>query len=486
VKRSILFIAFLLIIRGPAALHARTHAVLSEISARLNSNGINDLFVSGDTVWVGSGGGLSYTADKGDTWLHYSREDGFGKGGVSAVAKRGALIWVATAFDTLIRDAGNLPAGGGLSVSTDRGQTWRWMPQPRDSRDETRYKPTTTHVQNLTYDIAISRDHVWIASFGGGLRRSAVEDPDAAWEVVTVDGLPFAALDHLSHRAFSVHYDGQTVWVGTAGGIHKSTDEGENWTTFTHQNQPHGISGNFVVALKSQKTASRDLLWAATVNALGESEYRAVSVTEDGGLTWRVVLPGVFAHNFAVDDSIVYAATDEGLYKSIDAGATWAVFPEYRAAATGRRLYATGVHTAAADGESGLWVGTSDGLAYSPDGFEWRIFQAYMSPGEDGTPATYAFPNPFSPLRHNRAGDDGHVRFQYRLVRDAAVTVRIYDFGMKRVRSLIEQAFRPPGDHAEAWNGRNDLGDMVANGVYFYRIDIPGRPPLWGKVMVVN
>ena len=57
---------------------------------------------------------------------------------------------------------------------------------------------------------------------------------------------------------------------------------------------------------------------------------------------------------------------------------------------------------------------------------------------------------------------------------------------MKRVRNLVEQKSRPIGDFAEVWDGRNDFGEMAANGVYFYRIDISGREPLWGKVMVVN
>ena len=67
------------------------------------------------------------------------------------------------------------------------------------------------------------------------------------------------------------------------------------------------------------------------------------------------------------------------------------------------------------------------------------------------------------------------------------MTVRVYDFGMNLVRTVVEEKDRfGSGDYAEVWDGRNDVGDMVANGVYFYKITLTGKTPLWGKVMVVN
>jgi hypothetical protein len=121
------------------------------------------------------------------------------------------------------------------------------------------------------------------------------------------------------------------------------------------------------------------------------------------------------------------------------------------------------------------------------EGLSWSVFRAFETAGEKGIPKTYAYPNPFSPLRHNRTGDEGHVRFQYRTVRPARVTVRIYDFGMTLVRTVADGKDRAiPGDYAEVWDGRNGVGDPVAVGVYFYRIELSGQEPLWGKVMVIN
>ncbi len=164
------------------------------------SNSINDIQIIGDEVWVGSFG-VTHTSNNGDSWTGFGRADGLGKGSISAMAERNGIIWVATGYDTLVPNSGELAAGGGLSYTTDWGETWQWIPQPIDSLDEDTYAPTTTHIQNLSYDIAITDEAVWIASWGGGLRRSF--DTGASWEVVTVDGLPFdVSNNNFIHMAF--------------------------------------------------------------------------------------------------------------------------------------------------------------------------------------------------------------------------------------------------------------------------------------------
>ncbi len=460
------------------------------------SNGINDLLYTESRVWAANGEGLSVTADRGASWNNIGHGHGIGKGGISALGVAGELVWAATGYDTLTSvDPSALPAGGGVGYSTDGGATWTWMSQPVDSRDETRYSPTTTHVQNITYDLTLvpgpSDTTVWIASFAGGFRKSS--DRGRTWEVVTVDGRPFDPVPDLSHRAFSIHFDGKSLWAGSAGGIHRSDDNGSTWTTFTHRNQPRGISGNFVVSIATQKIAERRFVWAATIETTSESgdttETRGVSMSEDGGLTWSVKLAGVFAHNFAFRGPAVYVATDSGLYVSPDAGGQWALFGPIADSQTGAVVTGPEVNCAAVDSAgSDLWVGTSDGLALTGDGgATWSVFRAFRTPGEAGEPGTYAFPNPFSPFRDNLIGENGHVRFQYRLSGPARVTVRVYDFSMRLIANAVTGRERSSaGEYSEMWNGRNDYGEAVANGVYFYRIDVSGAKPRWGKVIVMN
>jgi len=447
-------------------------------------NVINDIVVSPNYVWIGARQ-LCRTDSSGTIWQTFTTDDGIGRGSVSAIAAKGDTLWVATAFDSLTA-AGSLVAGGGLCWSGDNGSTWNWIPQPVDSSDVTDYSPTTTVINNPTYDIAITDSAVWIASFAGGLRKSV--DMGKTWRVVTVDGNPFSAVKYLTHRVFSVMHDGSALWVGSAGGVHKSEDGGRTWVTFDHQNQTNGISGNFVVALAAQKTQYGEIVWAATVEALGSTEYRAVSFTKDGGLTWSITLKGEFAHNFAFSGNDVYVVTDNGIFKSTDFGESWAEFPGIRDADSEEGLYTTEFYSIAVGNNGELWVGSNDGLGFSSDnGLTWKIFRAFQSTALPDEPSTYAYPNPFSPMRHNFTNDDGHVRFQYHLDSPGYVTVRVYDFGMNLVSIVSNRHYRQSGgDFSEVWNGRNSLGDIVANGVYFYSIEVEGRNTMWGKVIVVD
>jgi hypothetical protein len=55
------------------------------------------------------------------------------------------------------------------------------------------------------------------------------------------------------------------------------------------------------------------------------------------------------------------------------------------------------------------------------------------------------------------------------------------------VRTLIQKAPRlNRKEYDEIWNGRNDNGSIVANGVYFYRVEIGNQAPVWGKILVLR
>lgn len=465
-----------------------SYRMSGDFSAGPAGNGMIDLLIRDDVLYAAGDEGIAFTDDLGQTWTRATHENGIGKGGVSALDVRDGLIWIATGYDTLI-DKEGLPAGGGVGYSEDSGQTWHWFSQPKDPRDVEFYKPTTTHVQNITYDLAITDEAVWIASFGGGLRKYS--RADETWQVVTVDGFPFDAYGYLTHRVFSVIYDETSLWVGSAGGIHKSSDGGMNWTTFSHQNQEQPISGNFVVALAKQKTARRELIWAATWPTTTESgddtEFKAVSKSEDGGLSWTTVLPYESAHNFAFRDSIVYVATDNGVFMSPDYGKTWAVYPVMADLRTGRTIYDETINCVAAGSGNALWIGTSDGLGLTRDnGLTWSVFQIYIIPGRSGEPETYACPNPFSSMRDRQLNGQGHCRFVYTAEHPTQVTLSIYDFGMNLVTTLDYAVVQPGVQSEPVWTGVNDLGDRVANGVYFYRVQVAGEGEYWGKVMVVN
>ncbi len=445
-------------------------------------NAMVDMVTKDSLLWAGSGYGLNRTTDAGRSWTAFTSRDYLGKGGIAALAfMDDSTLWIATAFDTTVADGSNLDAGGGLSYTRDRGKTWTHVRQPIDARDETEYSPTTTIIQNLTFDIAFLDSTIWITSWGGGLRKSI--DMGKSWQVVTTDGLPFSSLKNLNHRAFSVMSENGNLWVGSAEGISKSTDNGKTWRRFKHDNQELPISGNFVVALACQPYSNT--IWAATIET-DTSDRRGVSKTVNGGESWEVMLEGRFAHNFAFDGPFVYVATDSGMYVSNDGGENWYILPRIYDFQTGEDLISDEYFSAANTLEGSttrLWVGNTDGLASTIDqGNNWKIHRSFRSTRGNDTPSAYAYPSPFSPSRHD------YIRFQYDITREGEVVIDIYDFAMDQVASIREFESYPVDDTFDRnakWDGKSFAGRIVASGIYFFRINVEGEIT-WGKLIVIN
>ena len=76
-----------------------------------------------------------------------------------------------------------------------------------------------------------------------------------------------------------------------------------------------------------------------------------------------------------------------------------------------------------------------------------RLFQNYPNPFQDRTTIAYAVEQP------------GPVR------------VTVYDLLGRRVRTLVEET-QSPGAYEVGWDGRDDAGQPVASGTYFYRLRV--------------
>jgi hypothetical protein len=87
---------------------------------------------------------------------------------------------------------------------------------------------------------------------------------------------------------------------------------------------------------------------------------------------------------------------------------------------------------------------------------------------ENAIPRTYTLyqnvPNPFNPttvIRYDVPASGGNV------------TLRIYDVSGGLVRTLVDEV-QTPGEKRVFWYGRNNRGNRVATGVYFYCMTAPG------------
>jgi hypothetical protein len=70
------------------------------------------------------------------------------------------------------------------------------------------------------------------------------------------------------------------------------------------------------------------------------------------------------------------------------------------------------------------------------------------------------WPNPFNP----------ETQISYSLSQASQVTLTIYDVAGQTVATLV-QDHQASGDYTIRWNARNDAGQSVASGIYFYRLD---------------
>jgi hypothetical protein len=73
------------------------------------------------------------------------------------------------------------------------------------------------------------------------------------------------------------------------------------------------------------------------------------------------------------------------------------------------------------------------------------------------------YPNPFDPSSES-------TQFYYELSRPARVTIKIYTVAGRLIRSLPEEEAMLGYNAGHIWNGEDQDGDRVANGVYLYKI----------------
>ena len=203
----------------------------SSSSYGLSSNTIIDFErYSDQSVFMGTTNGLNIGFYDSNLTYHFENflsENYMVEGSNSALIIKDDIIVTAGA-KTSETSIGKQPEGTGISYSLDGGDTWQYMPQPKDeninqwgcqwaednilysnenecddncfdcsgnSQDcamynyiswgiqhEIRNFSVTTEVQNITYDLAIHGNYIYAASWAGSLRRFNYNNP--VWEVV--------------------------------------------------------------------------------------------------------------------------------------------------------------------------------------------------------------------------------------------------------------------------------------------------------------
>ncbi|MCP4583298.1 MAG: hypothetical protein GY839_16955 [candidate division Zixibacteria bacterium] len=218
-------------------------------------------------------------------------------------------------------------------------------------------------------------------------------------------------------------------------------------------------------------------IWAGCRVGVGEAaQDYAVAYTTDYGNHWKTVIHES-AWDFAFIGDTVLVATDNGLYISDDYE-NWEVITEIEDVSGLSKYFPSGFFCVETVG-SEIWAGGADGTIHSADGENWNVFRSQLYEDEH-----FAYPSPFSPVASTRRGATIH----YKPIQTTDVTIKIFDFNLDLVTTIIDGASRTGGMEADndVWDGKNDNGKMVANGVYFYNIKLGTGEDWWGKVAVIK
>jgi hypothetical protein len=454
-------------------------------------------------IWAGTGNGLYKfiytTGDSADTVIYFFE-------GMDALKMpphpllslgiqkydQSKLIWACTYSEGI-----GVPSCSTYK-STDGGETW------------------TSYLGGVwVRDFVFQGSTVWAAT-NQGLKRTKVGG--LYWE-------NFDILDTLNRKIIpsdftSVCVVDSIIWAGTVDGLVKSKDDGKTWqvikfaqsfkkaiwagsaagiykfiynyrddfdTVLNYNLYEHGITGDFVVSTAIQEYDGKKIVWAGTQPAY--SGGYGASISTDDGDSWSVTLAGDQVWNFAFDGSVVWAATSSGLKRSSDGGGSWDVFNymKDKDEIIKNGIFSTDFTSVAIiNGE--VWAGNADGLVKAPKDVKpgedtvWNVFRTSVPIGEKGSETAYAYPSPFSPM----LSTGGVVRIHYKPQKDGPVTIKIYDFAMNLVTALRDEKSAAGIDQDKEWDGRNDKGDIVANGVYFFKVEAPGGQTEWGKLVILK
>jgi hypothetical protein len=243
------------------------------------------------------------------------------------------------------------------------------------------------------------------------------------------------------------------------------------------------LPGNFVVSLDVQEFQNTEILWAACRPAF--SGGLRVGYSYDEGRTWntadiidRFGSDNIEAWNFSFAEDTVYLASSNGLFWSQGDYSTWEYFTSFRDTLDQTFVHPEASFFAVDVVDPDIWAGGSDGVVKGRID-NWDVYRSSIDAADH-----YAYPSPFSPNHVTRQGTTIH----FRPTVDTYATVKIYDINLELVRTVVDGIFRRGGVESDdlLWDGANGDGDLAANGVYFYRIQLDSGEDLWGKVVLIK
>ena len=213
----------------------------------------------------------------------------------------------------------------------------------------------TFSVRSNVLSIAVTTDsgvETWWVGTTGGLASS--RDGGKSWRTMTVaDGLP-------SNLILTLAAEGDRLWAGTDGGVCEAIEGGEDWRCYSRDQGLHGllihdllldkgsvwIATNRGLSLLRARTSEWHTFQATKewhrICFVGDSLCAAVSDLQDPARGFSVILGnpeqekwrtlripgqhGLPVHQIMTAGEDLWLASDSGLFRSRDAGQSWARF----------------------------------------------------------------------------------------------------------------------------------------------------------------
>lgn len=512
---------FLFIAGVPISSFGQTFGPIDERFSTIRQNSNSTLEAASQAVWIGPGLN-AYDEQTGEIYIPENADSVFsGRGRVFSFEVQQDRIFAGLGFTS---QAGGSPVNAALGYyqSANASDNWNFISFPLDERpdaecdgssvgppcdiefqygDETYIRTRiTVPEQSPPYEVDFFDNTLFSVNWASGLLRST--DNGISWERIILPPSNVANLtpgesygwvsvtsDEQVVNRYDPRFDNnllgfgllideqQRVWAGTAGGInvsknalHAPVDQIE-WKHISFEPETSGgLLSNWIITIRQQPNTER--IWMTNwVTSPENGEKYGIVFTDDEGETFHPFLEGVRANDIGFHKGDIYVAADNGFYISRNDGESWERIPQISSPNTFIKPQAQ--YFAVASTEDNLWVGTSDGIAATPDGGQsWKIIRVdvpltggnrYQTNAPDVE--TYAYPNPFSPTQHSV------VRIKYKISTPGPATIRIFDFGMNPVRTIQVPSVSANGSYETVWDGLTETGRIAANGTYFYSIE---------------
>jgi len=288
-------------------------------------------------------------------------------------------------------------------------------------------------------------------------------DGGATWQKVRIDlhgGIN--DIDALGKNAWVV---GNEAGIGTGGFIYTTRDGGENFREVHIEERLYSIS-----------FATEDVGWVV-------GGFGTILVTDDGGRSWEAQKSGTDRYL----SDVLFLSEEEGwaigqggiILHTDNGGNTWTE-QESRSKEWLVKIVYTG-------GDSLFAVGDWSTILKYTDGSLSQYSERFAVPDEKLQPITWGqvknhlyqnYPNPFNP----------ETWIPFSISESTSVSIKIHNVSGQLVRE-INLGHREPGSYlsqnkAAYWDGRNQAGELISSGVYYYSIE--GEFPETRKMMLMK